>query len=172
MKSLFKYTLIVGIILMLALLIVSCSSPSTSAASNPSIETEEVVVDQTDQTDQPQAVGTDESQSAVSEDPAKPDNSVPEDVPIMSGSRKLDVSNGGTNISYEVDGTIEDVVTFYQDELPNFGWEMTRTPDNVLGAMATMARTNEKGDRMTFSLQYNSIAQFVVIRIFITRAPE
>jgi hypothetical protein len=90
----------------------------------------------------------------------------------MSGSRKLDVSNGGTNISYEVDGTIEDVVTFYQDELPNFGWEMTRTPDNVLGAMATMARNNEKGDRMTFSLQYNSIAQFVVIRIFITRAPE
>lgn len=99
------------------------------------------------------------------------DNDVAEDIPVMVGGRRLEVARDGSNISYEVDGTIEDVVAFYQEQLPNYGWEMTRSPDNVVGAMATMARTNEAGDRITFSLQYNPMGEFVVIRIVRLKAP-
>ncbi len=96
---------------------------------------------------------------------------VPEDVPVIDGYRNLEVKSDGTNVSYAVDGVIETIVAFYQEELPKMGWEPTRSPDNVLGAMATMSRENANQDRITFSLQYNPMGEFVVVRIVILRAP-
>jgi hypothetical protein len=168
MKALFRNFLYGGILVLLLMLFVSCSSGSSSEDSSTTIETEAVVSEQAEQ-DQP--VETAESQPAAPEEGSE-ESEVPEDLPIMPGSRKLNVTSEGTNISYEVDGSIDDVVSFYQQELPNYAWDMTRTPDNALSNMGTLSRLNENGDRLAISLQYNPMAEFVVVRIFINRAPE
>lgn len=153
-KDIYK---LVGLVIIISFL-VSCSRGSTQ-------EPEVINGNQTNQTESEAQAGTGDAESEASE------SEVAEDIPIMVGGRRLEVAMDGSNISYEVDGQIEDVVAFYQEELPKYGWEMTRSPDNVVGAMATMARVNEAGDRLTFSLQYNPMGEFVVIRIVRLKAP-
>ena len=97
-------------------------------------------------------------------------NGPPEDVPIMSDAYELQVANP-LNLTYKVNTPLEDVVKFYQDELPKNGWDKINNPDSVVGSMAQMARTNANGDRITFSLQYNPIGEFSVVQIYITRVP-
>jgi hypothetical protein len=63
---------------------------------------------------------------------------VPEGIPIMDGATNLQVARDGTNIQFQIDGAIVDVVAFYQEVLPDFGWEIAGPPDNVIGLIATM----------------------------------
>lgn len=93
---------------------------------------------------------------------------VPEDVPIMEGYSNLQVANA-SNISYKVDGEIEDVVNFYQQELPNYGWESAGNPDTQAGRIAAMLRVNQDGDRMSINMQHNELGGFVVVTITIAR---
>jgi hypothetical protein len=160
--------LIIGIIILMSLLITSCSTATTSDLNINSGESAEAVVETTDQEQIPEES---EVQSGNSGENSTIEDKLPEDLPIMPGYRKLAVTSDGSNISYEVDGNIDDVVTYYQGELSNLGWEMTRSPDNAYGAFGSIIRINEKGDRVTFSLQYNSVGEFVVVRIFLLRAP-
>jgi hypothetical protein len=89
----------------------------------------------------------------------------------MEGYRDFQATSDFTNISYVVDGKVEDVVTWYQEQLPQYGWEMSRAPDTALGSMANMSRINADKDRLTLSLQHNPIGEFSVIRIVVVRAP-
>jgi ABC-type Fe3+-hydroxamate transport system substrate-binding protein len=95
---------------------------------------------------------------------------IPEDVPIMPEAKELQVTNQN-NIDFKVDLPLEDVVAFYQEELINYGWDKINNPDTVVGSMAQMSRSKANGDRITFSLQYNPIGEFSIVKIFITRAP-
>lgn len=63
---------------------------------------------------------------------------VPEGIPIMDGATNLQVARDGTNIQFQIDGAIVDVVAFYQEVLPDFGWVIAGPPDNVIGLIATM----------------------------------
>lgn len=94
---------------------------------------------------------------------------VPEDVPIMEGANKLQVVRKGTNVVYQVDGTVQDLVSFYQDELPNYGWEMAGPPDSAIGAIATMLRENAAGERLAINMQANEVGGFVRLTITIAR---
>ena len=117
-------------------------------------------------------VTTDEHTAAVqqtTESTSEP-KGPPDDVPIMPDAYELRVVDA-LNLTYKVDATIEDVVAFYQTELPNNGWDQINNPDSVVGSMAQMARSKTNGDRITFSFQYNQIGEFTLLRIFITRAP-
>ena len=116
MKTLFKNSILIGIIVIISLLLVSCSSSGgTVVSSTP--DTNGEIIDT--QSGEAQPVDTTESQPGESEQTNVSESEVPEDLPIMPGARKLSVTTNGTNISYEVDGTIDDVVGFYQEELPN-----------------------------------------------------
>lgn len=96
-------------------------------------------------------------------------SSFPEDVPIMDGAYKLQAVRKGLNVVYQVEGTIQDVVSFYQDELPNYGWEIAGPPDSAIGAIATMLRENAAGDRLAINMQANEIGGFIRLTITITR---
>jgi hypothetical protein len=97
----------------------------------------------------------------------------PIDVPIMDNNRDLQISRTGENMSYKVDTvTLQDVMTYYQDNLTAAGW--TPGPnENPVGArnLVTLARTNEAADRVTVTMQHNPIGEFVVVSIVLTRAP-
>jgi hypothetical protein len=93
-----------------------------------------------------------------------------DDVPVMEGGTQVQRSRSGDNINYQVDGTIEEVVTFYQEELPNYGWEMAGPPDNAVANIATMLRENSDGDRLAINMQYNDLGGFVILTITISRS--
>lgn len=102
--------------------------------------------------------------------PTQPQKSeVPEDLPIMDGAYNLQPMRQGLNVVYNVEGTIPDVVTFYQEVLEDYGWEMAGPSDNALGAMATMLRENTAGDRLAISMQANEFGGFVRLNITLTR---
>lgn len=162
-----SFYLVVTVLLMV--LLVSCSSGSTpdvSSSSNVSQDTEAEQVDQ-EQVSEESDVQTVESSEI---EPVKQE--LPEDIPIPPGYRKLLITKDASNISFEVDGTIDEVVTFYQQELTNLGWEMDRSPDSVFAAFGSIARIMENGDRITISLQYNPVGEFVVVRLVILRVTE
>ena len=94
---------------------------------------------------------------------------VPDDFPIMDGSYDLQSASSGNNVSYQVDATVDDVVLFYQEELPAFGWELAGPPDNAIGTIGTMLRENAAGDRLAINLHFNQVGGFVRLMMRINR---
>ncbi len=118
---------------------------------------------------QPEAETPTEPASAGETTPAI--DAQPEDVPILDGAYKLEISKDGTNIAYTVDGDIEVHMKSLAEKLEAAGWVATRNPDSATASMGTMLRQKENGDRVTISLQYNAKANFVIIRMTVLRAP-
>ena len=149
-----KVFLIIVTIFILTLSSVACSKETvtTEPVDNP-VATQESI--------EP----TQETSAATSEP-----TGVPEDVPIMPEAYELEVANL-LNLTYKVSLPIKDVVEFYQQEFPNYGWDVINNPDSVVGSMAQMSRSNAEGDRLIFSIQYNPVGEFAINKIFITRVP-
>jgi hypothetical protein len=125
-------------------------------------ETEDMVEDEPDT----------EGSEVVEEAPVVADvtGNVPEDIPVIDGAYRLVAGTSGKNVVYQVDTSIEEVVTFYQEELPNFAWEMAGPPDNQVATIATMLRENEAGDRLAINMQRNELGGFVRVTLTISRA--
>jgi hypothetical protein len=102
--------------------------------------------------------------------PVEEEENTLEDIPIMEDAYDIQRGSGGRNVIYTVDGDIEEVVGFYQAELPNYGWEMAGPPDNAVSNIATMLRENSDGDRLAINMQYNALGGFVRATITISRA--
>lgn len=94
---------------------------------------------------------------------------VPDDVPVMDGAYQLQATRSGKNVIYQVDASVEEVVAFYQEELPQFEWEMAGPPDNAIGSIGTMLRENAAGDRLTINMQGNDLGGFVRLIISVSR---
>ena len=91
------------------------------------------------------------------------------DVPIPEDAYKFQSMRGGSSATYQVDMDIDELVSWYQEELPKFGWELAGPPDSAVGAMGTMLRENEAGDRLTINMQANVNAGFVSVIIQVIR---
>lgn len=166
MKLVKLFVFLSAVILMMSLLAACGFGEATQA---PAGEATQADV-QEPGTDEENTQPTDSGAGATdAEQPAKP--SVPEDVPIMDGYRDFQATSDFTNISFIVDAEVADVVAWYQGELPNYGWEMSRAPDSALGSMANMSRINAEEDRLTISLQHNPVGEFTVVRIVVVRSP-
>src|SRR4030065_1667461 len=123
-----NFVLISATIIILAILSVACGkSQATTAPVESPVNTQ---------------VG---SAPTVAVLPTSPPNEVPEDVPIMPDAYELQIANA-LNLTYKVAVKIEDVVAFYQEEFPNYGWDKKNNPDSVVASMAPIARGKEKGD--------------------------
>ncbi len=94
---------------------------------------------------------------------------VPDDVPVMDGAYQLQATMSGNNVLYQVDATVDEVVAFYQEELPKFEWEMAGPPDNAIGSIGTMLRENAAGDRLAINMQGNDLGGFVRLTITVSR---
>lgn len=94
---------------------------------------------------------------------------VPDDIPIMEGAYELQSARSANNVTYQVDATVEDVVLFYQEELPKFGWELAGPPDNAIGTIGTMLRENAAGDQLAINMQFNQVGGFVRLNMRINR---
>jgi hypothetical protein len=150
-----KVSLIIAAIIILTIILVACSKSDATS----------VPVENQGTTQESSASSTQETVPTTSQA-----SSAPEDVPIMPEAYEVQVSNQ-LNVSYKVKSTIQDVVTFYQQEFVNYGWDVVNNPDTVIGSMAQLSRSNAAGDRLTFSLQYNPVGEFTIVTIYVTRVP-
>lgn len=166
MINLTKKILILVMVLGLSFLIVSCSTGSGSEVTTDSDISEEVEMEPGDQE---QVSEESEEQSSDTGETTKKEVELPEDVPLIPGYRKLTITSDGSNIAFEVDGSIENVVNFYTEELANLGWELSRSPDKTYSAFGAISRVKESGDRITISLQHNPFGDFVVVQMVVLR---
>lgn len=114
--------------------------------------------------------GQGEVEEPIAEQAQVSETGIAEDIPVMDGAYRLQVMRGGSSIMYQVDADIEEVVSFYQEQLSLKGWEMAGPPDSALPAIASMLRQNAAKDRLTINMQYNPNAGFVTLSIQVVRA--
>jgi len=152
-----KLIYVISLLSITAVLLAACGTPAASTGgSGASVES----------TSGPSSVAT-PADAGLSQ---RVEDTFPEDLPLPDGAYKVDVSAGGTQVSYQHDGTIEQMVTFLQEELPAFGWDIQGSPDSAVGAIATMLRKNEAGDTLSVNMQYNANGDFVTLTMAILRA--
>jgi len=150
--------------------IISACSPSSAR-----VEPEEVVEE---------SVSTLPSAGSGGEEPAAGDAEAtqtpalgvygqPIDVPIMDDHRDFQISRSSQNMGFTMDGiALEEVYTWYQEKLTEAGWH--EGPNEApVGSRnnVTIARTNDASDRITITMQFNSIGDFVLVSIVLNRAP-
>jgi hypothetical protein len=150
-----KSALVIVSLIIIALYSVACGK---SQATTPAQIQNQATTQDTGSSVQPTAV------------PTKAPPTVPDDIPIMPDAYDQQVPNK-LNITYKVSTKIQDVVDFYEQTLPENGWDQVNNPDSVVGSMAQMTRSKTNGDRITFSLQYNPVGEFTIVQIYIVRAP-
>lgn len=155
-------------VLSFALLVSAACSPAAAPVEEEAPETpiaEEVSASEA------QAEETGGEEVEVAEASPASETSAPEDFPIMEGYYKLQVMRNGAVVNYQVDGAIADVVAFYTEQLPNYGWEEAGPPDTAVGSIATMLRRNEAGDQLSISMQENKLGGFIRVTLTVNRAP-
>jgi len=160
-----KFSILLAVIS--ALFIISACSPSR------------VLVSEYDKITPEAATSEPEVPEGSASDPVEDEEPAPvvvdegkglDDVPIMESGYQVQKGRTGKNVVYQVDSSIDEVVTFYQEELPNHSWELAGPPDNAVGSIATMLRENADGDRLAINMQANDLGGFVRITITISRA--
>jgi hypothetical protein len=174
-----KIALLLMLVSALLLVTAACQPDRTPPPDAPA----EPVVQPTHPTGGDSSAGeqVDESSGEVSEAPdANPeptvvpvdDEGLATDIPIPEDAYKIQIMRKGSSTTFQVDSTIEEVVSWYQEELPKGGWEFAGPPDSAVGAIATMLRENSGGDRLTINMQSNELAGFVSITVVVIRGGQ
>jgi hypothetical protein len=159
-----RYLLILGVLVLAALLISACGPKATPTPRSQAFAENE------GNGGEGEAGEAGEGGEGEEEGESEPvNNGVPEDIPVPENAFNIRVTSNGENIEIEVDGEIEPLLEFYQEELPNYGWTIMGPPDNSVGAMATMYRENEAGETLTINMQYNQNGNFVSYQIIVIR---
>lgn len=92
-------------------------------------------------------------------------DSLPDDVPIHVGAENIKFAAGNTYITYEVLGTVNEIVEYYRAELQSQGWEKrNNSPESPLGGSLTILRS--KPDK-NISVTIQSIPDSEYIRVLI-----
>jgi hypothetical protein len=132
-------------------------SESNSSVVEQAEEAVELVPEEVEASPEPTAVPLNEAGAAM-------------DIPIPEDAYKYQIMRGGSSASYQVEIDIEELVSWYQEELPKYGWELAGPPDSAIGAMGTMLRENASGDRLTINMQANQLGGFVSVTIQVIRS--
>lgn len=135
------YRAVLLIFILLAVLIAGCSPPEEAG-----------------KTDEQLAASTATAQANV--------DALPEDVPIREGALNLKFAASNTYITYEVPGTVDEIVEFYRTELESLGWvKRGNSPESPLGGALTLLRS--KPDK-NISVTVQSIPDSENVRVLIT----
>jgi hypothetical protein len=166
MKMRSKSSLVLGLVLILTLLLAAC---------RPAVQTPPPSQFQPGEATPTVEAGGEPGTGGEIEpggEPSTGETGVAEDIPLPEGYYDANVSSDGGQIVYKVGGSSEEVVQYYQDTLPEFGWEMAGPADTVIGNTALMLRENSDADRLSINMQYNPNAGFTVVTLVITRKTQ
>jgi hypothetical protein len=162
-----------GVFILIMVISVSCS-PSPAGSAEVAEPADPEVADPTAVLAE-EAPGSEETEAPVSEVGAGgeipvSENGVPVDVPVPEEAYQLQVVRQGRIVTFQADGTIDDLVNFYTENLSSLGWEATNSPDTAVGSIATLIRKNEAGDQISINMQANELGGFVRVTVTVGRA--
>ncbi len=101
----------------------------------------------------------------AAEPTAEPESGIPYDIPVMDGAQDLLVLTETGSVTYMLEEMdIEQVYDFYENQLTEMGWEPQTS--SAIGMMATLVFETDQA-RVSVSLQANTIAKTVNVRLFI-----
>jgi hypothetical protein len=161
-----------GVLILIMVFSVSCSpSPAGSAveAESGDAELEEPTAEVAEELS-----GGEETEAPVEEagtggeEPVS-ENGVPTDFPVPEEAYQLQVTRGKI-VSFQIDATIDEMVTYYTDNLPGAGWEMAGPQDTSVGSVASMLRKNAAGDQLSITMQGNELGGFVRVTLSVNRS--
>jgi hypothetical protein len=166
-----------GVFVLIMVFAVSCSPrPAGSAAgaepAAPVVEVEgpiEEVVEEVGAVisgEEPAASA--EGTGAGGQQPAS-DTGLAADIPVPEEAYQVQIARQGRTVIFQIDGTIDEMVTFYQENLPAAGWELAGPPDTSMGSIASMLRKNAVGDQLTVNMQGNQLGGFVRVTVTVIR---
>jgi len=93
-------------------------------------------------------------------------SALPEDIPVYANAEKLKFAAGNTYFTYEVPGTVDEVVEFYRTELQALGWEKkNNSSEEPLGGSLTLLRS--KSDK-NVSVTIQGIPESEYVRVLIS----
>jgi len=174
-----SYLLLIGMITIIMLLMAACGGgkPATVApTSPPAVESNEEPAEEQPAEEEPAAEEQPAEEEPAEEEPMEEGitldaNGVPSDVPYPDTAYDLRVEANHTRISFKIDGSLQDVVAFFQAELPGRGWGTTLGMDSAVGSMGTIGRQNDVLDKLSINMSFNPNGNFVNITVDIIRAP-
>jgi hypothetical protein len=165
-----------GVLLFILLAAVACSPaaapPAEGIPQTGEEEIEEPVeepvaeVEETEASVEEEGTGGEEPAETAAEAGAN----TSDDFPIPAEAYSVDVTSNGRTVQYQFDGTIDDIVAFFEEELPATGWEMAGPQDTVVGSIASFLRKNAAGDQLTINVQENELGGFVRVTATVQRA--
>lgn len=92
-------------------------------------------------------------------------DSLPDDLPIHAEAENLKFAASNTYITYEVLGTVDEIVEYYRTELQAHGWEKkNNSPEAPIGGALTLLRS--KPDK-NLSITVQSIPDSEYVRVLI-----
>jgi hypothetical protein len=135
------------ILLSLVLTMIALAGSSCSRSDSPNSLTEEQIV-----------AFTATAQANIS--------ALPPDIPIYENAENLKFAAGNTYITYEIPGTVDEIVAWYRAELEAQGWEKrNNSPESPLGGALTLLRS--KPDK-NISVTIQSIPDSGYVRVLIS----
>lgn len=97
-------------------------------------------------------------------------SALPSDLPIHANAEKLKFAAGNTYITYEVAGSVDDIVAYYRTELETQGWEKANnSPEEPFGGSLTILRS--KPDK-NISVTVQSIPESEYVRVLLSIIPK
>lgn len=97
-------------------------------------------------------------------------NSVPDSVPIRADGENFKFAANNTYITYEVLGTVDEIVTYYRTEMEARGWEKkNNSAEEPIGGALTLLRSQPD---MNISVTIQSIPDSEYVRVLITVIPK
>lgn len=173
MSNGFRPVVLWGIFVLITLLAVSCSPRPArtvvgAAPAAPEVETELVGEEIGDEITGEEIETSAEGTGTGGQQPVS-DTGVAADIPIPEEAYQVQIARQGRTVIFQIDGKIEDIVTYYQENLPGLGWDLAGPPDTYMGSIASMLRENEAGDKLTINMQGNELGGFVRVTLTVIR---
>ncbi len=97
-------------------------------------------------------------------------DAVPDVVPMHPNGENFKFAANNTYITYEVLGTVDEVVAYYRTEMESLGWEKkNNSSEDPIGGALTLLRSRPD---MNISVTIQSIPESEYVRVLITVIPK
>lgn len=94
------------------------------------------------------------------------DGQGPEDIPVLDTNAELLFADTAS-LTYYVDASFDDTLTFYRDEMVSAGWEASANGDNVFGEIASL-QFDKDGKQALIAITVDPTSDRTLVAITVT----
>ncbi len=94
---------------------------------------------------------------------------MPADVPLMPRAYDVQILRADVLVVYRVQAPLQEVLAYYRETLPQYGWRQEGAEITAMGNVANIALNKPNGARVLLSLRYDAAGKFVTVAISVAR---